>query len=277
MATEYLPSPSLPSFQSDLHPPPAPPARYSPTQPKLNPSASIDLTGESDGEDEGNAQASSSTQARIPLPQTSTRPSHITLSPSNIPHRSFHPNPQPSHPSLSPFSTSPYQRHRPTEEDVQFTGSNMITPPYIPNNPMNGHRYHPNGSGISPGQMYQSQNILGSGAEMGWSSNSALRPPIPSYNTMGMNGPSPSPYATYSTPPYPMNNDIQTHTTWTAPPGREKKVICIGAVNSTVTMLYTAPAAEIGMQPLPGVKERYTVVQYRGAETLKVKLKVSKC
>jgi hypothetical protein len=39
-------------------------------------------------------------------------------------------------------------------------------------------------------------------------------------------------------------------------------------------MLYPAPAAVIGAQPPEGCKEKFDVVQHRGAEFLRVKLKV---
>jgi hypothetical protein len=58
------------------------------------------------------------------------------------------------------------------------------------------------------------------------------------------------------------------------PQSDAKKPVCIGSLISRVIMLYPAAAAIVGAEPPEGVKERYEVVQYRGAEFLKVKLKV---
>jgi SWI/SNF-related matrix-associated actin-dependent regulator of chromatin subfamily A3 len=56
-------------------------------------------------------------------------------------------------------------------------------------------------------------------------------------------------------------------------PHNPKKPIFIGAITTDLFMLYPSPIVYIGAQS-PDDKERLEVVQYRGAEFLKVKLKV---
>jgi len=56
-------------------------------------------------------------------------------------------------------------------------------------------------------------------------------------------------------------------------PHNPKKPIFIGAITTDLFMLYPSPIVYIGAQ-CPEDKERLEVVQYRGAEFLKVKLKV---
>lgn len=61
------------------------------------------------------------------------------------------------------------------------------------------------------------------------------------------------------------------------PPGSDKKPLCIGSIQSRAVMLYPSPAAVIGAQAPEGSKEKYQTVLFRGAELLKVRLKVSIC
>ncbi|WWD21589.1 hypothetical protein CI109_106075 [Kwoniella shandongensis] len=57
------------------------------------------------------------------------------------------------------------------------------------------------------------------------------------------------------------------------PPPNDKHPICIGSLLSSALMLYPCPAVVIGAQPPPGSRERFDVVDYKGAELLRVKLK----
>jgi hypothetical protein len=60
------------------------------------------------------------------------------------------------------------------------------------------------------------------------------------------------------------------------PPAQNPKhPMCIGALVSRAIMLYPSEAALIGAQAREGTKERFEVRHWRGAEFLKVKLKVS--
>ena len=54
-----------------------------------------------------------------------------------------------------------------------------------------------------------------------------------------------------------------------------KRPICIGAISSRAIMLYPSPAAIIGTPPPPRAKEKFNLIEYLGAEFLRVKLKVS--
>jgi SWI/SNF-related matrix-associated actin-dependent regulator of chromatin subfamily A3 len=51
--------------------------------------------------------------------------------------------------------------------------------------------------------------------------------------------------------------------------------MCIGAIVSRAIMIYPAPCALIGSVPPAGVREKYELREWRGAEFMKVKLKVS--
>ncbi|WVQ83192.1 hypothetical protein IAT38_005331 [Cryptococcus sp. DSM 104549] len=57
------------------------------------------------------------------------------------------------------------------------------------------------------------------------------------------------------------------------PPSDEKKPLCIGSIRSAALMIYPCAAVVIGALPPPGSREKYDVVNFRGAEMLKVKLK----
>ncbi|ORX34003.1 SNF2 family N-terminal domain-domain-containing protein [Kockovaella imperatae] len=54
----------------------------------------------------------------------------------------------------------------------------------------------------------------------------------------------------------------------------DKKPICIGAIHSRAIMLYPSQAAIVGSSPPPGSREKFHLVNYLGAELLKVKLKL---
>lgn len=59
------------------------------------------------------------------------------------------------------------------------------------------------------------------------------------------------------------------------PPKDPKQPICMGAISSRALMLYPSQTAIIGTGPPEGIKERYELREWRGAEFIKVKLKVS--
>lgn len=53
-----------------------------------------------------------------------------------------------------------------------------------------------------------------------------------------------------------------------------KRPICIGAVQSRAITLYPSPAIMIGQDPPAGAREKFHLVNFIGAELIKVKLKV---
>lgn len=59
------------------------------------------------------------------------------------------------------------------------------------------------------------------------------------------------------------------------PPDDPKQTICIGAITGHVVMLEHPECVFVGGQPPEKGKEKYSVIEYRQAEFLKVKLKVS--
>ena len=69
-------------------------------------------------------------------------------------------------------------------------------------------------------------------------------------------------------------SDSAIDLTGPAPVIDRKTPVCIGSLQSRAIMLYPAEAAVIGYLPPEGSKERYELIQYRGAELLRVKLKV---
>ena len=60
------------------------------------------------------------------------------------------------------------------------------------------------------------------------------------------------------------------------PPVNDKKPVCIGSLTSRAIMLYPCPAAVVGAQAPDGSNDKYQTVNYRGAELLKVRIKVSR-
>lgn len=57
-------------------------------------------------------------------------------------------------------------------------------------------------------------------------------------------------------------------------PSVDRKPLCIGAIQSKVTMIYPSPAVVIG-KDVQSSRENLVVIPYRGAEMLKVRLKAS--
>jgi hypothetical protein len=58
-----------------------------------------------------------------------------------------------------------------------------------------------------------------------------------------------------------------------APPN-PKKAVCIGGFMTRAIMLYPNDAAVAGVKPKPG--QRWTIVTFKGAEMIHVKLRVSR-
>ena len=61
------------------------------------------------------------------------------------------------------------------------------------------------------------------------------------------------------------------------PPVNDKRPVCIGSILTRAIMLYPCSAAVVGVQAPEGSHDRYQTVNYRGAEFLKVRIKVSQC
>ena len=58
------------------------------------------------------------------------------------------------------------------------------------------------------------------------------------------------------------------------PPTHDKSPLCIGSIMSRAMVFYPSDAIYFGKHPAPGAPEQWDVVEFRGAELLKVKLKV---
>ncbi|WVF69696.1 hypothetical protein IAT40_004475 [Kwoniella sp. CBS 6097] len=67
--------------------------------------------------------------------------------------------------------------------------------------------------------------------------------------------------------------DLTSRNIPSPPPTDDKRPVCIGSLLSSAVMLYPCPAVIVGAQPPPNSKEKYDVVQWKGGEMLKVKLK----
>ncbi|WVQ98151.1 hypothetical protein IAU59_005273 [Kwoniella sp. CBS 9459] len=67
--------------------------------------------------------------------------------------------------------------------------------------------------------------------------------------------------------------DLTSRNIPSPPPADDKRPVCIGSLLSSAVMLYPCPAVIVGAQPPPNSKEKYDVVQWKGGEMLKVKLK----
>jgi hypothetical protein len=265
-------------------------------------SASIDLTADSDNDDEEDDAVvrmidrnAGEKQVQVPLGST-LPPARATNLPSatatTMPHtqRPTQPQPQPqttssSHPS-HPYPTSPpppYSPvpHRPMNgggdangagrggpaDDIQFTGS-KIRPPSFGVPPSTFAPYAARGFPSMPSGAAGPSAALVPPTGGSWANGAA--PPLP-VSVNGVSYPSdagPSAGASASSA-----IDLTTMRIPTPPPDN-KKPVCIGSLISRVIMLYPAPAAVIGAQPPEGCKEKFDVVQHRGAEFLRVKLKV---
>ena len=181
-----------------------------------------------------NAQASPSGM-NTPLGQST--PTH--------PHLSQHSQSRPSLPLSSSFNGHPYPQassssiplHRTVDDDndIQITGSNIITPQIQRSHSGMINGSHHNGHGMSNGM-----NGFGTN---GHTADSAI-------DLTNVRLPSP-------------------------PPVKDtKKPICIGAVQSRAIVLYPSPAIVAGAEPPPNVKEKFSTIMYNGAELIKAKLKV---
>jgi hypothetical protein len=152
-------------------------------------------------------------------------------------------------------------------DDVQFTGS-KIHPPSFGVPPSTFAPYAARGfPSMSSGAVGPSAALV---PPTGGSWANGVAYPLP-VNVNGVSYPSdagPSAGASASSA-----IDLTTMRIPTPPPDN-KKPVCIGSLISRVIMLYPAPAAVIGAQPPEGCKEKFDVVQHRGAEFLRVKLKV---
>ena len=68
--------------------------------------------------------------------------------------------------------------------------------------------------------------------------------------------------------------DITSMRVPTPPPSDIRQTICLGALQTTVSLLGSTEAAHVGGTPAPDARERYEVITFREAEFLRVKLKV---
>ncbi|WRT64679.1 uncharacterized protein IL334_001613 [Kwoniella shivajii] len=258
--TEATPEPHTPNINNDDN---------------VDKNTSIDLTGDDSGDDndvgdvgnankrdEGmfsNGDSGAVSQARTSFPSSSTS-SYQNKSHGPVPN--FTPSPH-SHPFLSP-SSSFLQRPNPQSPSndtngVTFTGSNMRSP-MTSNNSIAG----PSNLGFSP----FAPNSNGSNTTRqtptvtGWTPNPGMIP-----HSIGVNGISAGTDASSAI-------DLTSRNIPSPPPpSNDKKPICIGAIWSHVIMLYPCSAVLVGAQPPPEGKERYDVVECRGAELIRVKLK----
>ncbi|TYJ56013.1 hypothetical protein B9479_003255 [Cryptococcus floricola] len=122
--------------------------------------------------------------------------------------------------------------------------------PYIPSNPAPGSSrslYNQTVSGWAPGNAVHG--------------NGMVQPPAPPPINAGVNSSSAIDLTSRNIPsPPPQVYD-------------DKHPICIGSLRSSALMLYPCPAVVVGAVPPPGTRERYDIVEHRGVEFIKVKLK----
>ena len=237
------------------------------------PNASIDLTDLSDDDDTPQSGVVSASTAAPGVSHPGASTPHATLGPppnaqaSSIP--LFASTVAPS-PSSASTPTQPSVVATPTgDSDIQITGSNFpsassskqrgpIPAGLFTSRPMDN---------TTLGAMAQAGAANGDGASSFYSANGMLQ--IPSGAgpvSSGSNGVSVASAI-----------DLTKQTFPSPPPAPDnKRTLCIGAVQSRAMVLYPSPAIYLGeAQPL-GAKEKFHLINYLGAELIKVKLKVSR-
>ncbi|WVW78313.1 hypothetical protein I302_100267 [Kwoniella bestiolae CBS 10118] len=256
-------------------------------------STSIDLTGDDDsGEDEKQREVQS-TRVTQGQGQPGIASSHnaMTSSSASSPktqntagrtHGPFSSFAATSSSSSNPFlsstssSSSPFKHSSsPTDPNgITYTGSNMKSPVASPSGTSNrplgfGHFANPNTT-PRQGPSSSSSTITGwppNSSDGFIHSNSAPAPQQP--HPIGVNG-----YQQSAGTDASSAIDLTTRNIPSPPPqNNDKRPICIGAIWSQAIMLYPCPAVLVGAQSPPDSKERYDVVNYKGAELLRVKLK----
>ncbi|KAK8847498.1 hypothetical protein IAR55_005356 [Kwoniella newhampshirensis] len=245
------------------------------SRPPVQGQASIDLTGEdSSGDEAPVAIAGPSTNDVTNAPFSSLanangRPHPHSHGPSPSLNYSHNPSTPPPSSLFSTFPARPHDTYPqlPNLNGVVYTGSNPRTP---------------NNSSFSPSSAAAGPSHLGFGqytspqhqqSIMGWS---------PSTSSAGLMGSMPDNRDVYrqqvnaAAGVDPSSAIDLTNLRIPSPPPRpanDKSPICIGSLLSSALMLYPSPAVLIGAQPPSGSRERFDVVEYKGAEMLRVKLK----
>ncbi|WVQ69393.1 uncharacterized protein L199_007610 [Kwoniella botswanensis] len=261
-----------------------PPPDHEPTA-----STSIDLTGDDSGDDEstrvinrkGESGIASSALTSSPSSDHNTQHNRNTAGRSHGPFSSFTTSSaHPFHPRSQPSSSSSSSSPAFDSNGISYTGSNinMTTPtpiagPSNPSYPNNGFGQYANPN-IPPRQISSSSTVTGwppnSGNAFINPSSSFNQPqPQPQSHQIGVNGiPNTSGKDASSA------IDLTSRNIPSPPPqSNDKRPICIGALWSQAIMLYPCPAVIVGAQSPPESREKYDVVNYKGAELLRVKLK----
>ncbi|WWC86799.1 uncharacterized protein L201_001678 [Kwoniella dendrophila CBS 6074] len=265
---------------------------------------SIDLTGDDSGDDVQSTLVNNDHHHPNSQPGIASSPSHaLTTSSSSFKqnttaghsHGPFSSSfstsannitPKPTSSSNDPlFSTSSLEQqpHLASNDTIDsngivYTGSNMKSPSSAsvagPSKQIGGFSQLANGNASSSSSAGAVWPPNSNNSFIGSNSNSQQSQRIP--HAIGVNGlPPPSSHSSSST-----GKDASSAIDLTSrnipsppPPNVDKQPICIGALWSQAIMLYPCPAVVVGAQPPQGSKERYDVVDYRGAELLRVKLK----
>ncbi|KAL1406979.1 hypothetical protein Q8F55_006392 [Vanrija albida] len=94
-------------------------------------------------------------------------------------------------------------------------------------------------------------------------------PVVPSLPSFSFSGPTPSPSSGTS-----QATAIDVDTVQIRPNANPKKPVCIGAFMSRAIMLYPNQAVVQGQQPPPGSRDPWEIVNFRGVEMIRVKLKL---
>ncbi|WVQ75915.1 hypothetical protein IAR50_005550 [Cryptococcus sp. DSM 104548] len=126
--------------------------------------------------------------------------------------------------------------------------------PYMPSNSVSN-------SVPGPSRSPYNQNVSGWALGNAVNGNGTVQPPAPPPISAGANSSSVIDLTSRNipSPPPPVYDD--------------KHPICIGSLRSSALMLYPCPAVVVGAMPPPGSRERYDIVEHRGVEFIKVKLK----
>ncbi len=223
---------------------------------RLVPSSdSIDLTGSDD--EQGGGKARISHQARASMPS---------------PHHQSGPSSSPIHATLMNSS--------PSTCDVEITGAKLATPSVMTPSDYDtpSFRQYPNSmNGSIPTVLNPSSSTYifpNMAPGQGWASSIPSSGPIMAPHAIGSNG--------YGMIGNGGTNGISASSAIdltnarlpSPPPISDKKPVCIGSLSSKAVMLYPSMAAVVGAMPQEGSRENYQTMIYRGAELLKVKLKV---
>ncbi len=231
---------------------------------------SIDLTADSDDEDNHEGTETPTTRT--------LGPSLENFHPFPLPRSGIPSIPNPPDNSTSNLNENHHRHSNGTsmmngqneQDDFQITAAKIPTPSFI---------YNPASSSSSTPSSSQASMTMNS---------SAFRPTPIGLNGYGYangngsgkvngNGNGMQGSMSMSTPNFAgtATSPIDVTQNLPSPRNDSKKPICIGAIMSRGIILYPSEAIIAGSRPPPHSKERYDLVDFRGAEMLRVKLKVS--